>query len=267
MSIFRNGRRQGFTLIELLVVIAIIAILAAILFPVFAKARERARATSCMNNMKQLGIGLETYLGDWDGAYPMNRAGSGSAWGAAHGSRYTWRRALDKNIKSLGVWVCPSTDNPYSNVNVGEAGAVEGDPSNRDYPDRRIGNSYAYNGGFFHEFVRAEGTIRPREQAEIKDPAGLILILDSRLGHPDLGYWCMDGGCGESEGGRGPYQTHQERLNWLFADTHAKALKLQQTITPDQMWDELPTPQEDQALQREMLGLYRSAVQRYPEYK
>jgi prepilin-type N-terminal cleavage/methylation domain-containing protein len=98
MKVCRNLKRQGFTLIELLVVIAIIAILAAILFPVFAKARERARMTGCLNNMKQLGIGLYTYLSDWDETFPPNRfppgggeipVGSdyaGSAW-------YNWKRA------------------------------------------------------------------------------------------------------------------------------------------------------------------------------
>ena len=62
--------RKGFTLIELLVVIAIIAILAAILFPVFARAREKARAASCMSNLKQLGLALEMYSADYDDLYP-----------------------------------------------------------------------------------------------------------------------------------------------------------------------------------------------------
>lgn len=63
-------RRAGFTLIELLVVIAIIAVLAAILFPVFARAREKARAAQCMSNLKQLGLALEMYSGDYDDLYP-----------------------------------------------------------------------------------------------------------------------------------------------------------------------------------------------------
>ncbi|MBM3498472.1 MAG: DUF1559 domain-containing protein [Armatimonadetes bacterium] len=63
-------RSQGFTLIELLVVIAIIAILAAILFPVFARAREKARQTSCLSNVKQLGLGVMMYCQDYDETYP-----------------------------------------------------------------------------------------------------------------------------------------------------------------------------------------------------
>jgi len=65
--------RKGFTLIELLVVIAIIAILAAILFPVFARAREKARQTSCLSNVKELGLGLMMYVQDYDECFPYGR--------------------------------------------------------------------------------------------------------------------------------------------------------------------------------------------------
>ena len=68
--VLRN-RRTGFTLIELLVVIAIIAILAAILFPVFAQAREKARQTSCLSNAKQLGLGISMYVQDYDETMPF----------------------------------------------------------------------------------------------------------------------------------------------------------------------------------------------------
>ncbi|CCW35610.1 prepilin-type N-terminal cleavage/methylation domain-containing protein [Chthonomonas calidirosea] len=68
-----NPKQRGFTLIELLVVIAIIAILAAILFPVFAQAREKARAITCLSNMKQIGTGLMMYLQDYDETYPMDQ--------------------------------------------------------------------------------------------------------------------------------------------------------------------------------------------------
>src|SRR4028118_1183664 len=71
-KMLRRAAHRGFTLIELLVVIAIIAILAAILFPVFARARENARRASCMSNLKQIGLGVMQYTQDWDERYPCN---------------------------------------------------------------------------------------------------------------------------------------------------------------------------------------------------
>src|SRR6186997_1566649 len=83
-EIMSENRRRGFTLIELLVVIAIIAILAAILFPVFAQAREKARQAACMSNTKQIGIALMMYTQDFDELLPMGgwsgTGGIGSRW-------------------------------------------------------------------------------------------------------------------------------------------------------------------------------------------
>lgn len=91
-------RRSGFTLIELLVVIAIIAILAAILFPVFAQAREQARKTSCLSNQKQLGLSLMMYSQDYDEVFPF---GLDEAW---HDS---WAVTTQPYIKNSGVLRCP----------------------------------------------------------------------------------------------------------------------------------------------------------------
>ena len=96
----RDGRR-GFTLIELLVVIAIIALLAAILFPVFARARENARRATCQSNLKQIGLGLIQYCQDNDETLPTDYYPSGRANG-------TWRTCIMPYIKSTQIFVCPS---------------------------------------------------------------------------------------------------------------------------------------------------------------
>lgn len=125
-----RSRRSGFTLIELLVVIAIIAILAAILFPVFAQAREKARAISCLSNMKQIGTALMMYAQDADESYPRGYYDVGGQW-------VTWRTFVMPYVKNGtagagednqisvqgGLWRCPST--PANAVNgVGGHGGI-----------------------------------------------------------------------------------------------------------------------------------------------
>jgi len=97
---------KGFTLIELLVVIAIIAILAAILFPVFAQAREKARQSTCLSNMKQIGLAITMYIEDYDQTYPTAyryKNGASSANGYIH-----WSGATQPYIKNWKIFVCPS---------------------------------------------------------------------------------------------------------------------------------------------------------------
>jgi prepilin-type N-terminal cleavage/methylation domain-containing protein/prepilin-type processing-associated H-X9-DG protein len=98
-------RRRGFTLIELLVVIAIIAILAAILFPVFAQAREKARAAACLSNMKQVGLALSMYVNDYDEMYPNHIDADNFMNPAAPPN---WGRALQPYIKNIKVLTCPT---------------------------------------------------------------------------------------------------------------------------------------------------------------
>lgn len=99
--------RRGFTLIELLVVIAIIAILAAILFPVFAQAREKARQTSCLSNLRQLGTGMSMYAEDSDGRYPPAVARPSLQVNTYF--QMSWMALLQPYTKNLGVFICPSS--------------------------------------------------------------------------------------------------------------------------------------------------------------
>lgn len=122
----RLHSRTGFTLIELLVVIAIIAILAAILFPVFAQARDSARATSCRNGMNQIGKGLMMYASDYDGRLPWASrwysAGKGGIYG--DGTGFVGTVLLPYTGNNINVWHCPS--NPVKH----DPKIPPGDPGN-----------------------------------------------------------------------------------------------------------------------------------------
>ncbi len=113
--------RKAFTLIELLVVIAIIAILAAILFPVFAQAREKARQTTCLSNCKQIGLGITMYVNDYDETFPRNddciapqQTLSAERRGLAEGpygqrvNHYKWQYWIYPYVKNIQIFFCPS---------------------------------------------------------------------------------------------------------------------------------------------------------------
>ena len=125
--------RHGFTLIELLVVIAIISILAAILFPVFARARENARRTSCISNTKQIGLAFVQYYQDYDERFPMNKNAGGAETHWANSS-------LQPYLKSRQILRCPSDASPqWDNLSGTTNGAAWSITANRV-------TSYALNG-------------------------------------------------------------------------------------------------------------------------
>ena len=116
MHQFRGGAKGAFTLIELLVVVAIIALLAAILFPVFGRARENARRASCQSNLKQIGLGLIQYTQDNDemlvpgynnNGGPTWQAGTYGSDGSGH-FNYTWMDEIYPYVKNANIFVCPS---------------------------------------------------------------------------------------------------------------------------------------------------------------
>ena len=125
-----TGSNSAFTLIELLVVIAIIAILAAILFPVFAQAREKARQISCLSNQKQIGLGLMQYLQDYDGSYPSSTDGKYIQWyNVVQPYIKNGDKAPDGNYYGIGgIYDCPSAPTPEG-VAFGQAQLYGGNDS------------------------------------------------------------------------------------------------------------------------------------------
>lgn len=148
-----RNENAGFTLIELLVVIAIIAILAAILFPVFAQAREKARQTSCLSNTKQMGLGIMMYVQDYDETFPATyyygdptTSGNFDLTGI-----YQWSGLTQPYVKNVQIFVCPSdkvkgvapTNFIGNNLGYGSGGSVALNPAFQDIQAPRI--SYTAN--------------------------------------------------------------------------------------------------------------------------
>jgi prepilin-type N-terminal cleavage/methylation domain-containing protein/prepilin-type processing-associated H-X9-DG protein len=167
----RNTRshKSGFTLIELLVVIAIIAILAAILFPVFAQAREKARGISCLSNFKQVGISWQMYTQDYDeNLVPMlvqNQENPAQGWG----TYWSWPKLMDPYTKSWAIYKCPSAPDPLGVFGGGPL-AWYGNQM------RRANIGYNYLGlGIWWDCVDPQGV----SLASVNRPASTIAFVDS----------------------------------------------------------------------------------------
>lgn len=260
-TVIHNGtalrRSNGFTLIELLVVIAIIAILAAILFPVFGRARENARRSSCQSNLKQLGLGIMQYTQDYDERYPM---------AATENWNVNWPSMIQPYIKSLQVFRCPSGSG-YERY---PANDLRGIPL--DYSVNGMINPERQSDGVFRAVVVgpigiADGTLRAngsdfsRHTASIQRPTEIILVAEahaSKLAQLPIRFQTVPTGSMSARGvqgvidsrtnlwagvgyGRIPLSTrtaaypdgptgvvtaeHLETSNFLFCDGHVKALR------------------------------------------
>jgi prepilin-type N-terminal cleavage/methylation domain-containing protein/prepilin-type processing-associated H-X9-DG protein len=244
--------RRAFTLIELLVVIAIIALLAAILFPVFARARENARRSSCTSNMKQLGLGVMMYQQDNDGRYPMS---SGNL---------RWPEYIFPYIKNRQLFNCPSI-NPADVASKGQAwtavsGDITGSPKfyGYGYNYQYLGNSRtpgtASPGSNSNEakfpFTATDGLVTaPAQTVAMADTSGVpgtastgtytldppqpilrpgtsTLHTSGRNNNTDA-FYLNGGGSSPATARATPVARHLEMVSVGFADGHAKAMKLE----------------------------------------
>ena len=236
MQITPNHKRNSaFTLIELLVVIAIIAILAAILFPVFARARENARRSSCQSNLKQIGIGILQYTQDYDEKFPRSRV-SGIALPAnppanpnpvASQTDAPWHVVVQPYIKSYQVFKCPSNTSTATHTR-----------SNGLVPISYVSNG----GGTEAEDNTNFGGIRPMGAqlapgtaiAQIASPSQLLLVGEHPTRNEPEFYSLSVNSM--------TFQNHLGTTNFLFADGHVKAVRPTQLATPVNMWNVTNAP-------------------------
>lgn len=208
-------KQRGFTLIELLVVIAIIAILAAILFPVFARAREKARQASCCSNIKQLDLAMLMYAQDYDEMWCMGYRGAGQPYevdpvtGSRRTGWFAWWGSVYPYVKNAQLYACPSA---HGSVDYSYNPWVV----RRSYSDIGAGNAIA----------------------TLKEPASVLLLFEAWSGTRPCGYpigdvapgsspWCRARAAADAHPKGWPYDwsRHNDGANIAYADGHVKWLK------------------------------------------
>lgn len=250
--------KRAYTLIELVATLSILGILAAILFPVFAQARERARATACLSNMKQIGTATTMYVQDYDETYPCG-------WGQPDSGQTMWRMALQPYIQKYGDQA-KLAKNLYDSSAISNMGVYScpDQPANQNYGP----TSYGYNahGGMTTGWSNAQQTFPGASLASIDRPANMVAFADAgEVGGPskplDPNFdeptncnisagtgncgpykfepklwkerWSVDWDFGvpgtedwpsNRNGGRRPMPRHFGKFNAVFADGHAKSV-------------------------------------------
>ena len=235
-SVSQHRNVRGFTLIELLVVIAIIAILAAILFPVFARARENARRASCQSNLKQIGLGILQYNQDYDERFPQLSSTTGT-------SNVIWIQTIQPYVKSTQLFSCPSDPKTEAAGN---------------YNDGTFSSSWTSNPPTgtiapFHTSYIINSNAMEKSLASLQAPATTILMSDGGV-RPNTtapyvtttspqksGAFVMcdtsySNASGMSGDWAGPSMRHLETGVVAFTDGHVKALKPEKWYYPDTPW-------------------------------
>jgi prepilin-type N-terminal cleavage/methylation domain-containing protein len=204
-------RRHGFTLIELLVVIAIIAILAAILFPVFARAREQSRKTACGSNCRQIGLGLMMFAQDYDETLVMRYYGANG--------ELSWKDVLEPYLKSRDIYRCPS--NPRAQT----PDILKRHPGGYAMwlPDATLAASIG------------SGMAYPQPAAGIAYPSNSLIILEHSYNWPDTGpYLAYNEPAKDAGAIKGPSEWNSGHDvaagNIIYLDGHAKYTRLIKTF-------------------------------------
>ncbi len=225
-------RNRAFTLIELLVVIAIIAILAAILFPVFAQAREAARKTTCLSNFKQTGLGMIMYAQDYDEQnVPWNVSVAGDPWNPqgspavprdSENFGLTYDRLIQPYVKNGQITGCPSD----TTLGTGEFNHGKGGVAIR---------SQSYPGSIGGNWCPKDGSVTtpPRTMANIPKPSATIMMTERDNCAAPIDSWGADprpawNWCSVNDAESETAWRHNRTANFLFVDGHAKSTPYQE---------------------------------------